>query len=102
MYFSDPTCSQCHRLLPEALECPVLYSDSIQVVMVYPEDDKDTWENSTHALPDKWMEVWAPLVRKQQQYYLPSLPSLYLLDRQKRVVLKNATLDQVASFFKNK
>ena len=98
LYFSDPTCSNCHRLLPQALESPVMYADSIQVIMVYPDDDRVTWENTTHAMPDKWMETWAPHVR--ERYYLPSLPSLYLLDRQKRVVLKNTTLDQIARFLK--
>ena len=96
LYLSDPTCSTCHRLLPQALESPVMRSDSIQVIMVYPDVDKTAWDNSLHALPDEWLVTWAPHAR--EQYYLPALPALYLLDREKKVVLKDSSLEQFSNY----
>ena len=74
LVFFDPLCEHCQEQMPQIQREPVLQKTSgLKVVYV------DTNLN--------------PGVMKD--YYLPVLPSLYLLDAHKRVVVKNGALQQV-------
>ena len=74
LVFFDPLCEHCQEQMPQIQREPVLQKTSgLKVVYV------DTNSN--------------PGVMKD--YYLPVLPSLYLLDAHKRVVVKNGALQQV-------
>lgn len=74
LVFYDPLCEHCQEQMPQIQREPVLQKTSgLKVVYV------DTNLN--------------PGVMKD--YYLPVLPSLYLLDAHKRVVVKNGALQQV-------
>ena len=98
--FSDPTCDKCQKIMPQVIAAKALQNDSLKVIIVYPEYDKEMWENMAFTLPERWMNVWSPKISSEQLYYLPALPSLYLLDEKKRVVLKDTTLDKLLEFLK--
>ena len=76
LVFFDPQCEHCQEQMPQIQNDPVLKKTSgLKVVYV-----------DTNLNPDV-MKV----------FYLPSLPSLYLLDAHKRVVVKDGTLQQIVS-----
>ena len=86
--------------MPQVTAAKALQSDSLKVIVVYPEYNKEMWEDMSFSLPARWLSVWCPEISDKQLYYLPALPSFYLLDEKKRVVLKDTTLDKLLEFFK--
>lgn len=76
LVFFDPLCEHCQEQMPQIQREPVLQKTSgLKVVYV-----------DTNLNPDV-MKV----------FYLPSLPSLYLLDTRKRVVVKDGSLQQIVN-----
>lgn len=73
--FYDTRCEDCMEHLPAIRESQDLRSNAFRMATVYID---------TEANP-----------QAMQAYYLPSLPSLYLLDPDKRVLVKGGSLQQV-------
>ena len=51
-------------------------------------------------MPRGWIVGWnkAGDIRNRQLYAIPATPSLYLLDLRKRVILKDASMDQLIGY----
>ena len=76
LVFFDPQCEHCQEQMPQIKREPLLQKTSgLKVVYI-----------DTNLNPDV-MKV----------FYLPALPSLYLLDAHKRVVVKDGSLQQIVS-----
>ena len=96
--FSDPECEHCHEIMPRIISNATLQSDPrLTVLNIYPDDNRKAWEQDVKTLPANWREGRSPEgeVMKKQIYALPALPALYLLDSQKRVLVKDGTLELV-------
>lgn len=101
--FSDPECEHCHEQMPRIIACEALRDNPhLTVLNIYPDDNTEAWLREAKPLPSNWIEGHSEdgELHKAQTYYLPALPSLYLLDRDKRVLVKDGTLEQVARWIK--
>ena len=65
----------------------------MQVVAVYIDDEIDAWQKAQY--PSAWLSVYAPEIDQQDLYDIKALPTLYLLNTQKRVLLKDVQLEKV-------
>ena len=98
--FSDPECEHCHEQMPRIMGSTALQGDNrLKVLNIYPDHNVQAWLKDVKPLPQNWLEGRSPqgAIIREQTYYLPALPSLYLLDREKRVIVKDGTLEQVES-----
>ncbi len=104
LYFYDPTCDECERVR-ERLASAQIVGDMLQngrlvVLSVSVAGDADAWRRQN--VPKGWMDgrdVGERLVRNAV-YDLKAMPTLYLLDPQKRVLLKDASAGQVEEYLK--
>ena len=50
--------------------------------------------------PANWIDAYSPdgEITQKLLYYIPATPSFYLLDANKKVILKDAPLDTVIAF----
>lgn len=94
LFFHDPDCEEC-QYVKKQLENQHAHfvQKGVQVVAVYIDDEVEAWRKAYY--PSAWLSVYAPEIDKQDLYDIKALPSLYLLDYQKRVVLKDARIEQV-------
>ena len=100
IYFNDPECLSCAKV-KERLDTTTLLksmvSDStLTVVGIYPYDNVDEWKQE--YFPSYIINGWdyEQKVDEEQTYDLMTMPMFYLLDRDKRVILKNeASLNRV-------
>ena len=100
IYFNDPECLSCAKVkarLDTTTLLKNMVSDStLTVVGVYTLDNVEEWK--LEPFPDYIINGWdfEQKVEGEQTYDLMTLPMFYLLDREKRVILKNeASLNRV-------
>ena len=100
IYFNDPECLSCAKV-KERLDTTTLLksmvSDStLTVVGIYPLDNVEEWKSEPFPsyIINGW--DWEQKVDGEMTYDLMTMPMFYLLDRDKRVILKNeASLNRV-------
>ena len=94
LFFHDPDCDECQYVKKQLENQHANFAQKgVQVVAVYIDDEVEAWRKAHY--PSTWLSVYAPEIDKQDLYDIKALPTLYLLDYQKRVVLKDARVEQV-------
>ena len=98
LFFHDPDCEEC-QYVKQQLENQHAYfaQKGVLVVAVYIDDEVGAWRKAHY--PSTWLSVYAPEIDRQDLYDIKALPTLYLLDTQKRVVLKDAQIDKIVSYY---
>ena len=101
LLFYDPACESCRAVERWIAGSPV-YGDCIdrgrlKVVAIYAGDDRRTWLDGLGELPRSWIAGYDPQLRivRSLSYDTGGVPLLYLLDRDKRVVLKEPRVDEL-------
>lgn len=101
LFFNNPDCEDCKRV-KEILSKNPLFKDNskLKIASIYTDEDIDLWKRTPY--PAAWINGRSRAVDQQRLYDLRAIPTLYLLDKDKRVLLKDATLEQVAEYlYKN-
>ena len=95
--FNDPGCDKCQEIMPALLADPLFASEGLLVLSVYPYDDAALWRECATPMPGNWLDVHdaGSEIIDGRLYHLPAMPSFYLLDSEKRVLLKDAPLWRV-------
>jgi hypothetical protein len=73
----------------------------MKVLTVYPDEDVALWRERLPEMEKEWVNAYDKnqLITHDLLYYLSSIPSFYLLDKDKKVLLKDADWRQVLHFF---
>ena len=82
---------------------PSSASGKLAVVNVYIDSDVDEWREYAVNYPSSWLSGYdqSYTIRTDVTYNVRAIPSLYLLDAEKRVIMKDAPQDKVLSFISN-
>lgn len=97
LFFSNPGCPMCRTIQEQITASPRLISlieqGTLRVLMLYPDADLTEWHKHASEVPASWINARDPecVIQAQRLYDLKAIPSLYLLDSQKRVLLKDVT-----------
>ena len=69
----------------------------MQIVAIYPEGDADIWRDYLPKLPQNWINGhdYTLTVLNRELYNLNAMPTLYLLDAEKRVLVKDGTIREI-------
>ena len=96
LFFHDPNCDEC-QYVKKQLESQHAHfaQKGVQVVAVYIDDEVEAWKSASY--PSAWLSVYAPEIDQQDLYDIKSLPTLYLLNTQKLVLLKDVQVNRVIS-----
>lgn len=100
LVFYDPECDSCHEVLREmtadASLAEAVKAGRVTVLAVYTEGNQEAWRKGLADMPEGWIiGTDRQKVKEEALYDLKAMPSLYLLDGQKRVLLKDAPLGQI-------
>ena len=101
LFFSNPGCPNCKEIT-EALAADtaiqaMIASGELLVVNIYPDTDLQAWLDYLPNYPSEWVCGHDPdqVLNSNTRYWLRAIPSLYLLDEEKRVLRKDAPLEQI-------
>ncbi|MGL4993440.1 MAG: DUF5106 domain-containing protein [Bacteroidales bacterium] len=100
LFFNNPDCEECNILKSRITEEQIFLSNSsLKVFAVYPDSDLDLWRSTDY--PKEWINGCNSTLFEEHIYDLKAMPTLYLLDSDKVVLLKDATLDDIIEYFSN-
>ena len=100
LLFYDPECESCHEVLMQMAAdralAEAVKAGKLSVLAVYTEGNDGTWRKALPDMPEGWtVGTDREAVKQGALYDLKAMPSLYLLDGQKRVVLKDAAYEKI-------
>ena len=96
LFFSNPGCTACKEIMDVLNNDPVISgliaSGTMSVLNIYIDEDLEAWKSYMPIYPDTWYNGFDPdfAIRGEKLYNVRAIPSLYLLDREKTVILKDA------------
>ena len=104
LFFSNPGCKACKEIIDVLNNDPVisrLIADGIMAVLnIYIDEDLDAWRSYMPIYPDSWYNGFDPdlVIRGEELYNVRAIPSLYLLDKDKVVIMKDAPESRVFDY----
>ena len=97
LFINNPGCPMC-REIREAISASPMLTELIEhgrlrVLALYPDENLDEWRAYREQIPASWINAYDDgcVLREKGLYDLSAIPSLYLLDAQKRVLVKDST-----------
>lgn len=97
LFFHDPNCEECQFVKQHLEKNHISFTrKGVQIVAIYIDEDVAEWKHTIY--PTSWLSVYAPDIDTQDLYNIKALPTLYLLDAQKKVVQKDVRLEQFMEY----
>lgn len=98
LFFNNPDCQDCKRVKAYMDASPVFHS--VAVLAIYVDEDLPLWLKADY--PRFMINAYdaGQVIEKKKLYDLKAIPTLYLLDKEKRVILKDAPIDEIERWLK--
>lgn len=107
LFFSNPGCYSCQSIIEEIQAFKpidnLIADNKLAIINIYIDGDVEEWKSYAQNYPDNWINGYDhdQIINTDQLYYVRAIPSLYLLDKQKRVIFKDAPTQTVLNFLAN-
>jgi len=107
IYFNNPGCEECKAVREKILASSALQEligmGTLKVLALYPDEDLAEWNKYYADIPSGWINAYnkGAIIKNKELYDLKAIPTLYLLDREKRVLLKDARFEEIEAYILN-
>ena len=104
LFFSNPGCNSCKEIIQDVLSrgyiSKYISQGRLAIVNIYIDEDISAWRDYVHNYPKDWINGYdySFKLRDSNLYDIRAIPSLYLLDSGKRVLLKDAPTEKVLQY----
>lgn len=110
IYFYNPGCPACEETSRKMKRSPLIANltsnKKLKIVAIYPDEDLSEWRKHLSSIPKDlgWINGYDQDVylKNEEVYDLKAIPTLYLLDKNKNVILKDAAFEQIEAFLSTK
>lgn len=117
LFFNNPDCEDCSRVKQYIDASPAIggqlrkqgktvpggsVGKKLAVLALYTENDVPRWRNAEYPVGIINAYDAGQKIAAGQLYDLKAMPTLYLLDKDKRVILKDATVEQIEQWLIDK
>lgn len=105
LLFSNPGCQACLEIInaikAHSIVNQLIENKTIAVVNIYIDDELDKWRSYADSYPKSWFNCYDvdKKIKSDDLYYVRAIPSLYLLDKDKRIILKDAPTERMLYYF---
>lgn len=106
IFFSNPGCNNCREVMEMLQGFPgidqLIADKQLAVANVYPDEDLGEWIKYAPIYPTNWYNGYDHLlaVNGTPLYNIRAIPSIYMLDKDKKVLMKDAPSDLLMEFMK--
>lgn len=97
LFINNPGCPMCREIREAIVSSPMLTEmierGRLKVLALYPDEDLAQWRAYLPHIPRSWINAYDKgcVLRETNRYDLSAIPALYLLDANKRVLVKDST-----------
>jgi hypothetical protein len=104
LFFNNPGCSTCAEIMGQIDTSPVFGAllsarpARMTVLAVYTDEDLEAWRQYLPQMPVGWIVSHSRAPEQDATYDLRAIPTMYLLDADKRVLLKDPTFGQLETY----
>lgn len=104
LFINNPGCHACTETIDALKNAPIinqlLEQKRLTVLSIYPDEELDEWRKHLNEFPQEWINGYDKkfAIKEQQLYDLKAIPTLYLLNKEKTVFLKDATAQAVEEY----
>ena len=97
LFINNPGCPMCREIREAIISSPMLSEmierGRLKVLAIYPDEDLTEWREYQSQIPQSWINGYDVdcQMRETGSYDLVAIPALYLLDKEHRVLVKDAT-----------
>lgn len=101
LIFGNPDCQACREIMEQMTASPeisaLISSGRLKVADIYIDEDLDQWKAKRDTYPREWINGYDSdfVIRTDRLYAVRAVPSLYLLDEKKNVLMKDAPQEMV-------
>ncbi len=101
LFFSNPGCSACMEIINQIKSRnyidTLIAGKNLAIINIYIDNELDKWRDYVGAYPENWYNCYdfEQIINTDQLYYVRAIPSIYLLDKDKRVLMKDAPVERV-------
>ena len=110
LMFSNPGCSTCEVVTNQlnssdainnalALNNPT--RTMLTILTLYPDEDLDLWLAHLPQMPQNWVHGYdkGMEITHKKLYDVKAIPTIYLFDKEKNVILKDSSIEAIENFF---
>lgn len=108
--FSNPGCQTCAAVTREILNSEPIQQafgrnsqsrKMLTIMTIYPDNNLDEWLQHLPDLPKEWINAYDNEmdITKKRLYDIKAIPTIYLLNKDKRVILKDTSVEMIEEFF---
>ena len=104
IFFSNPGCTNCREVMDQLKNFPgiddIIAEKRLAIANVYPDEDLSAWIQYSPIYPTNWYNGYDHLlaVNNTPLYNIRAIPSIYLLDKEKKVLIKDSPSDFLMEF----
>ena len=104
LFFSNPGCNACGEIVDvlctDETVTSMAGSGRLAVINIYIDSELDKWREYATTYPKQWISGYdhTGTIRSDVTYNVRAIPSLYLLDSGKTVLLKDAPVEKVIAY----
>ena len=110
LLFVNPGCHHCQSAIKEIQSSSEIQNALKQnspdrtlltIMTLYPGNNLTEWKDHLPELPSQWINAYdkKASITKKKLYDIQSTPVIYLLDKDKKILLKEASVEQLKQFF---
>lgn len=102
LFFNNPDCTACKEIR-ESLSASVAVTElqkigKLKILAIYTDEDLAAWKRYAPNIPPRWINAQNKELHTSGQYDLKAIPTLYLLDKDKKVLLKDVDFRQLIPY----
>ena len=104
LMFFNPDCKECQETTAEiknsAVISAAIEAGKLKVVSIYPDENIEIWKNYLAIVPFLWINGYDKTlsIRNKEIYDLKAIPTLYLLDKDKKVIFKDTSVERIQAY----
>ena len=97
IYINNPGCSMCRDISTQLKQSQIisnlLRNGKLKIVAIYPDENLEEWHKHYSDIPSTWINGYdrGCHIERENLYNVNAIPALYLLDKDKIVLVKDST-----------
>lgn len=104
LFFYNPDCYTCAEIKEQMKKATVLNkmltNGALKILTIYPDENISLWQENLSEMSGLWINAYdkGQVLTKDLLYDLSAIPSFYLLDKEKKVLLKDADWAEIITY----